>query len=88
MKANDDLKMAAAVFEATQEGIMTTDPDLKITAVNPAFTTITGYSERVDQAVAILDIFHQHFHANVFVTIKHMAKSIILATKRFERSAG
>ncbi|MCP4596994.1 EAL domain-containing protein [Neptuniibacter sp.] len=44
-KANDDLKMAAAVFEATQEGIMITDPDLNITAVNPAFTTITGYSE-------------------------------------------
>jgi diguanylate cyclase (GGDEF)-like protein/PAS domain S-box-containing protein len=42
---NDNLKMAAAVFEATQEGIMTTDPRLRITAVNPAFTEITGYTE-------------------------------------------
>jgi len=44
-KDTDDLKMAAAVFNATSEGIMTTDVDLKITAVNPAFTAITGYSE-------------------------------------------
>lgn len=43
--ANDELKAAAAVFEATQEGIMTTDPELQITAVNSAFTVITGYSE-------------------------------------------
>lgn len=43
--SHDELQAAAAVFEATQEGIMTTDPELKITAVNSAFTTITGYSE-------------------------------------------
>lgn len=42
---NDNLKMAAAVFDATQEGIMTTDARLRITAVNPAFTEITGYTE-------------------------------------------
>tara|TARA_Y100000782_G_scaffold31883_1_gene35351 strand:- start:41198 stop:43174 length:1977 start_codon:yes stop_codon:yes gene_type:complete len=44
-KDNDNLKMAAAVFDATQEGIMTTDARLRITAVNPAFTEITGYTE-------------------------------------------
>lgn len=43
---NDSLKMAAAVFDATQEGIMTTDAQLCITAVNPAFTEITGYTEQ------------------------------------------
>ena len=54
--ANDELKAAAAVFEATQEGIMTTDAELRITAVNSAFSTITGYSEEevVGQTPAIL----------------------------------
>ncbi|TMP30842.1 GGDEF domain-containing protein [Pseudoalteromonas rubra] len=40
-----ELKTAAAVYQATQEGIMTTNADLEITAVNPAFTRITGYQE-------------------------------------------
>ena len=45
-KANNDyLKMAATVLNATSEGIMTTDATLRITAVNPAFTEITGYRE-------------------------------------------
>ncbi|RXE97265.1 EAL domain-containing protein [Pseudoalteromonas sp. PS5] len=43
--ASAQLKTAAAVFNATQEGIMTTNAKLEITAVNPAFTKITGYEE-------------------------------------------
>lgn len=42
--AHTKLKTAAAVFNATQEGIMTTNAKLEITAINPAFTRITGYS--------------------------------------------
>lgn len=42
--AHAKLKTAAAVFNATQEGIMTTNATLEITAINPAFTRITGYS--------------------------------------------
>ena len=39
---------ARAVFENTTEGIMLTDADNRIVAVNPAFSTITGYgSEEV-----------------------------------------
>ncbi len=34
---------AAAVFENTAEGIMLTDAENRILAVNPAFTAITGY---------------------------------------------
>ncbi|QTL37715.1 EAL domain-containing protein [Pseudoalteromonas viridis] len=41
-----ELKTAAAVYQATQEGIMTTNANLEITAVNPAFTRITGYPEQ------------------------------------------
>jgi diguanylate cyclase (GGDEF)-like protein/PAS domain S-box-containing protein len=39
------LHQAATVFESTAEGVMITDLDQRITAVNRAFTTITGYSE-------------------------------------------
>jgi len=37
--------LAATVFQYSSEGMMTTDTDRNIVAVNPAFTKITGYSE-------------------------------------------
>lgn len=39
------LRQAATVFEHTQEGIVITDADVRIIAVNRAFSRITGYSE-------------------------------------------
>jgi diguanylate cyclase (GGDEF)-like protein/PAS domain S-box-containing protein len=42
--AENALRQYARIFENTAEGIMVTDPGLKIVAVNEAFTTITGYS--------------------------------------------
>ena len=41
----ENLKQAATVFESTAEGVMITNLQQRITAVNRAFTTITGYSE-------------------------------------------
>ncbi|NJM12772.1 MAG: PAS domain S-box protein [Synechococcaceae cyanobacterium SM1_2_3] len=38
-------RLAAAVFEAAREAIFVADADGKILAVNPAFTTLTGYAE-------------------------------------------
>lgn len=38
-----DLKMASMVFEVANEGIMVTDQQARILAVNPAFSEITGY---------------------------------------------
>lgn len=38
-----ELELAAQVFESATEGIIITDPDNRIVAVNPAFTDITGY---------------------------------------------
>ncbi|ANI18060.1 diguanylate cyclase [Pseudomonas citronellolis] len=43
-KANDHLRQAAAVFEATQEGLLVTDDKGMILHVNPSFQRITGYS--------------------------------------------
>jgi diguanylate cyclase (GGDEF)-like protein/PAS domain S-box-containing protein len=36
--------LSAKVFETTSEGIMVLGPDLRITAINPAFSEITGWS--------------------------------------------
>jgi diguanylate cyclase (GGDEF)-like protein/PAS domain S-box-containing protein len=41
-----NLQLAAKVFENTREGIIITDPDRKILAVNRAFCKITGYPEQ------------------------------------------
>lgn len=42
-QAEDELRMNAAVFETTREGILITDAQSRIISVNPAFTRITGY---------------------------------------------
>ncbi|MCY1273989.1 PAS domain S-box protein [compost metagenome] len=41
----EKLLQAATVFECTAEGVMITDTEQRITAVNRAFSEITGYSE-------------------------------------------
>ncbi|MDR3437749.1 EAL domain-containing protein [Telmatospirillum sp.] len=41
---NDRLRLAAAIFETTAEAIVVLDQAFLITAVNPAFSTITGFS--------------------------------------------
>ena len=41
--AMESLRLAASVYETSGEGIMITDVDNQIVAVNPAFTEITGY---------------------------------------------
>jgi diguanylate cyclase (GGDEF)-like protein/PAS domain S-box-containing protein len=43
-QAEDQLRMNATVFETTTEGIMVTDAQGRIKAINPAFTNIMGYS--------------------------------------------
>ncbi len=45
----EKLHLAATVFESTAEGVLITDTDQRISAVNRAFTEITGYSE--DEAI-------------------------------------
>jgi diguanylate cyclase (GGDEF)-like protein/PAS domain S-box-containing protein len=43
-QAEENLRLAAKVFETTTEGILVTDADTRVIMVNPAFTTITGYT--------------------------------------------
>ncbi|PCK31134.1 EAL domain-containing protein [Pseudoalteromonas piscicida] len=71
--ASAQLKTAAAVFNATQEGIMTTNAKLEITAVNPAFTKITGYEEHevLGQRPTILSSgkHDKHFYEQMWSTL-------------------
>ncbi|MDF2643900.1 MAG: domain S-box/diguanylate cyclase protein, partial [Pseudomonas sp.] len=42
----EKIQLSATVFESTAEGVLITDTSQRITAVNRAFTEITGYSEQ------------------------------------------
>ncbi|MGE5621500.1 MAG: EAL domain-containing protein [Candidatus Bathyarchaeota archaeon] len=55
-RVEDALELAASVFANTREGILVTDPQGTILAVNPAFTKITGYDapEAVGQTPRML----------------------------------
>ncbi len=54
-------RQAATVFEHTREGIMITDANVRIVAVNPAFCQITGYraEEALGQNPSLLKSGHQ-----------------------------
>ncbi|MNZ59705.1 Cyclic di-GMP phosphodiesterase Gmr [compost metagenome] len=45
MQMQERLLQAATVFESTAEGVMITDLEQRIVAINRAFSAITGYSE-------------------------------------------
>jgi len=43
-QSEEKLKLAASIYEASAEGVLVTDAENRIVAVNPAFTQTTGYS--------------------------------------------
>ncbi len=45
LRAEERLRQAATVFESTREGVIITDAQRSIIAVNSAFTEVTGYRE-------------------------------------------
>lgn len=55
-RAEDQLRLAASVFEQAHEGIIVTDTSQRIVDVNQAFTLLTGYSrdEAIGQTPAML----------------------------------
>ncbi len=68
------LRQAAAVFESTQEGVMITDAEVKLVAVNQAFTRITGYEERevVGKVPSLLQSGHhpESFYQAMWMSIR------------------
>ncbi|MCT7945323.1 diguanylate cyclase domain-containing protein [Shewanella septentrionalis] len=45
-QAEDKLRLAATVFNASTDGIMITDPLLSIISINQAFTHVTGFTQQ------------------------------------------
>ena len=45
-QAEDKLRLAATVFNASTDGIMITDPLLSIISINQAFTHVTGFTKQ------------------------------------------
>ncbi|MCZ4305109.1 EAL domain-containing protein [Zoogloeaceae bacterium G21618-S1] len=60
-RAAEASQQAAAVFESTREGIIITDLNRRILAVNPAFSDITGYcaDEVLGKSPAMLQSGHE-----------------------------
>lgn len=56
VEAEESLRLAQSVFEVAGEGIMVTDADNRIIAVNPAFSQLTGYvaAEAIGQTPTLL----------------------------------
>jgi len=72
--AEKQLKLAAEVFDNAMEGIMITDADERILAVNGAFTRVTGYSadEIVGRTPSILSSGRQDqaFYATLWTALQ------------------
>ncbi len=56
LKAEEELRLQAAIFEHSDEGIIVTDVSKRILSVNRAFTKITGYesSEAIGQTPSMM----------------------------------
>lgn len=63
--AEAQLRQAAAVFENTIEGVIITDPDGHIMAVNRAYSDITGYTER-DALGSVAEFADRTIHDSEF----------------------
>lgn len=73
-KSAERLLVTASVFDSSHEAILITDPNNIIIEVNPAFTTITGFSheEVIGQSPKILSSGRQDktFYANMWNALK------------------
>jgi diguanylate cyclase (GGDEF)-like protein/PAS domain S-box-containing protein len=69
--AQDKLRLASMVLEHSSEALLATDADNRIVDVNPAFTTLTGYTrdEVIGQTPSILNSGRQG--ADFFKTLWH-----------------
>jgi len=56
-RAREELKLAAAVFDAAGDGMLVTDENEIVVSVNPAFTEATGYApeDLVGRSIDMLD---------------------------------
>ncbi|MCQ4348924.1 EAL domain-containing protein [Pseudomonas stutzeri] len=75
MQMQERLQQAATVFENTAEGVMITDLEQRIVAINRAFSAITGYSESeaLGQTPQLLASGQhgQEFHEQIRYSLEH-----------------
>jgi diguanylate cyclase (GGDEF)-like protein/PAS domain S-box-containing protein len=68
------LRMAASVFDTTKEGIIITDPRGRIFDTNPAFSSITGYArdDALGQRPCLLipDLHNQSAYRNIWSNLR------------------
>jgi diguanylate cyclase (GGDEF)-like protein/PAS domain S-box-containing protein len=73
-QSEKQLQQSAIVFENTKDGVIITDPAVRITAVNQAFTEITGYTEEEVQGknpnILKSDMQSPDFYAEMWSSIK------------------
>ena len=78
--AEEKLRLDAKVFEESAEGIMITDAEQRILAVNRTFTEITGYSEAeaLGRSPAMLksDRHDHEFYLNLWASIEQTGRWI------------
>jgi diguanylate cyclase (GGDEF)-like protein/PAS domain S-box-containing protein len=72
--ATEALQLAATVFESVREGVVITDLEPRIVAVNQAYTQITGYSEEQvlgkNPKIIKSGIHDQAFYQEMWSTLK------------------
>jgi len=70
----DRLRRSAAVLNSTHDGVIVTDLNSRVVAINPAFTKITGYSEAevLGKTPALLRSRHHDdaFYQQLWVSVK------------------
>jgi diguanylate cyclase (GGDEF)-like protein/PAS domain S-box-containing protein len=64
-QAEDDLKLAALVYETSNEAMVVTDPEGRILTVNSAFSDVTGYS-KTEVIGKSMNILRSGKHSNDF----------------------
>ena len=74
LQSEEQLRLAATVFEQSTEGIIITDAERKILMVNRAFSTITGYSaaEVLGRTPSLLSSGHheEHFYLALWSAVQ------------------
>lgn len=75
-RIENDLRLAALVFQASNEGILITDADYKIIKINQSYTNLTGYTEQ-ETLGKTLDILKSKRHSDDFYKKMWQALTIV-----------
>ncbi|MDR5898504.1 EAL domain-containing protein [Halomonas vilamensis] len=65
-RAEDQLRIAARLFDDADEAIVVTEPSGRIQSINRAFTRITGYTESDALGTALGDLLRSGRHSQLF----------------------